>query len=349
MVPKMHPRSEGGEMPHPIAEQVIVITGASSGVGLATAKEAARRGARVVLSARSEEALQRAVTEIESEGGYAIAFVADVTRMEEMEALARRAVESFGRIDTWVNNAGVSVYGRFDEVPPDDFHRVMDVTFMGQVNGARAALPHLERSGGALICVGSGLSDRGAPLQTAYDAAKHAVKGWIDGLRVELMQRASPVRVTLIKPASMNTPFFSVARTYLGVQPGPIAPVYAPELAARAILHAAEHDERDLYVGGAGKALSITERISPRLLDFYFTLTGTPQQTTSRPKDPADANNLQTPHGDARVRGDYPGVTRDRSAWQWIERHPVATIAAVAVAAGLLSLRHSEKEPRRRR
>lgn len=255
-------------MPKPLSEQVVVIVGASSGMGLLAAQEAARRGARVVLAARNARDLERAAAEIRREGGDALAVPTDVTDYGQVEALARRAVEAWGRIDTWVSAAAVSAYAPFREQPLEDFRAIMEINFMGQVHCARAALPHLERSAGALVCVGSTLSDRGVPLQGAYCASKHALKGWLDSLRVELLKEGSPVRVTLVRPSSINTPLFNKAKTQMGVMPQPIPPVYEPELAAAVILRAAQGNERDAFVGGAGKALSVAERISPRLVDL---------------------------------------------------------------------------------
>ncbi len=275
-------------MPGRIAEQVIVITGASSGIGLATAREAARRGARVVLAARNVRDLEAAVEAIRADGGEAIAVPTEVADYAQVEALARRAVEAYGRIDTWVNAAAVMLYGTFESIPIDEFRRVLDVDFMGQVHGAKAALPWLEATGGALICVGSALSDRGVPLMTPYCAAKHAITGWLDGLRVELRRARSPVRVTLLKPSSINTPLFDKARTHLGVRPRPLPPVYPVELAAAAVLHAAVSNERVLFVGGGGAALSLAERIGPELVDLAALLLGFGLQRTEEPK-PADA------------------------------------------------------------
>jgi NAD(P)-dependent dehydrogenase (short-subunit alcohol dehydrogenase family) len=213
-------------MPKAISEQVIVVTGASSGIGLATAQEAARRGARVVLAARNAHDLEHAVAEIRREGGDALAVPTDVTDYAQVQALAHRAVQEWGRIDTWVNNAGVSLYATFKEASLEDFRRVMETNFMGQVHGAKAALPHLEATNGALVCVGSTLSDRGVPLQGAYCASKHAIKGWLDALRVELWREGSKVRVTLVQPSSINTPLFNKAKTQMGVMPMPIPPIY---------------------------------------------------------------------------------------------------------------------------
>lgn len=324
-------------MPKPISEQVLVITGASSGIGLVTAREAARRGARVVLAARNERDLNRAAEEIRRDGGRALAVPTDVTDLAQVEALARRAADEFDRIDSWINNAGVSVYGTFRDLSMDDFRRVMDVIFFGNVHGAKAALPYLEKSRGALICVGSALSDRGAPLQGPYDAAKHALKGWLDALRVELAHEGSPVRVTLVKPSSINTPLFNKAKTYLGVMPQPIPPIYEPELAAEGILRAAEGNERDVFIGGAGKALSVGERISPKLMDLQMERSAFQKQKTQWPKEPDGPNNLFSPvEDDGGPRGDFTQRAHARSLYQEVAAHAVASpLGAAAVLGGL--------------
>lgn len=325
-------------MAKPIAEQVVVIVGASSGIGLRTAQEAARRGAKVVLAARNVRDLEHAVDAIHREGGEAIAVPTDVVDHAQVERLAHRAVEAFGRIDTWVNNAAVSLYGTFDQVSLDDFRRIMEVNFLGQVHGAQAALPHLERTAGALVCVGSALSDRGVPLQGAYCASKHALKGWLDALRVELRQRDARIRVTLVKPSSIDTPLFNKARTLLGVMPRPIPPVYAPELAAAAILHAAEGDERDVYVGGAGKLLAIAERINPKLLDWQQLRHGFDGQRTAWPKLADAQHNLYGPvEHDGGVRGDFTRETTNHSMYQQLAAQPGARRWSAAVLGlGLL-------------
>lgn len=236
----------------PLGEQVIVITGATSGIGLATAKSAARRGARVVICSRNEADLKDAVREIEGRDGQARHLVADVSRQEDVERLAQLAVESFGGIDTWVNNAGVSFYGRIAEVPIEDMRRLLEVNFWGVVYGTRAALPYLRQSGGALINMGSVVSDQAIPLQGMYSASKHAVKGFTDALRIELEEEGAPVSVTLVKPSPIDTPYFEHARNYMEVEPKPPAPVYAPEVVAGVILQAAERPVRDVTIGGGG-------------------------------------------------------------------------------------------------
>ncbi|MDQ3389284.1 MAG: SDR family oxidoreductase [Gemmatimonadota bacterium] len=326
-------------MPKPISEQVIVITGASSGIGLVTAKRAAARGAKVVLAARNARDLERAAEEIRREGGEAIAVPTDVTQYDEVESLARRAEEEYGRIDTWVNNAGVSLYATFEEASLEDFKQVVDVIFYGQVHGAKAALPYLKQSEGALICVGSALSDRGVPLQTAYCAAKHAVKGWLDGLRVELMKEGAKIRVTLVKPSSINTPLFNKAKTGMGVMPMPIPPIYEPELAAEAILRAAEGNERDIFIGGAGKVLSMAERISPKLLDMQQLRQGFEKQKTQWPKSADAPSNLYSHvEDDGGSRGDFSQQAKARSLYQEIAAHPVAAPLGAAAVLGIAAL-----------
>src|SRR4051794_29374648 len=249
----------------PVEDQIIVITGATSGIGLATAKMAARRGARLVLVGRDEKALRDIETEIRRDGGEAIFVVADVADEEAMMAVAETALREFGGFDTWVNNAGVSIYGKVEETSMEDHHRVFDTNYWGVVIGSRIAATHLRRHGGALINIGSVLSDRAIPLQTAYCASKHAVKGFTDGLRMELEADGAPVSVTLIKPGAIDTMFEEHARSLTGSEPFNPPPPYAPEVVARAILHAAGHPVRDLVVGSMGKLMSLSEKLAPRL------------------------------------------------------------------------------------
>ena len=326
-------------MPKPVAEQVIVLVGASSGIGLATAKEAARRGAKVVMAARNAGDLEKHAEEIRREGGDAIAIPTDLTDYAQVENLARRTIEQFGRVDTWVTLPGTSVYGTFEEISMDDVRQTMEVIYFGQLNAAKVAVPLLEQTGGALICVGSALSKRGIPLQTAYCAAKHALKGWLDGYRVELMKRGSKVRVTLVMPSSINTPLFNKAKTYMGVMPMPIKPIYEPELAAEGILRAAEGNERDVFIGGAGKAIELAERLSPKLLDLQQLKMGFSGQKTSWPKSADAPNNLYSHvEDDGGVRGDFSNKAKKRSYYQEMAAHPVTSPLAAAVVLGLAAL-----------
>lgn len=252
----------------PLREQVIVITGAGSGIGAATARMAAQQGAKVVLCGRGEEALTRLADEIAGAGGQAKVIVADAGVPEDHERILQNALAAYGRVDTWVNNAGVSIFGPLEDVPLEDQRKLFETDYWGVVYGSMTAVRHFKVSGGgALINVGSEVSDRAVPLQGAYSAAKHAVKGFTDALRMELQQQGAPVSVTLIKPASIATGFTEHARNYMDVEPQLPPPVYAPEMVAEAILHAAQHPVRDLYVGSASRAISMVGQNMPGLAD----------------------------------------------------------------------------------
>jgi short-subunit dehydrogenase len=252
----------------PLPEQVLVITGASSGIGRTAARLAAEAGARLVLAARDAGALDDAAAECERAGGRAVTVACDVADPADVRRLARRAERAFGGVDTWVNNAGATIYGTLDEVPLEDMRRLMDVNFWGVVHGSRAAVPLLEaRGGGALVNVGSVLSERAIPLQGMYCATKHAVLAFTDALRMELARRRAPVSVSLVKPASIDTPFYDTARNYMDRRPRPVPPVYAPEVPARAILECAVRPTRDVYAGGAARVIAEAGRRAPALTD----------------------------------------------------------------------------------
>ena len=252
----------------PLDQQVIVITGPSSGIGLATALIAAQKGARLVLASRSENVLNELVQQIEEHGGEAIVVVADVGRRVDMDEVADAAIARFGRIDTWINNAGNSIYGRLDEVSEADHRRLFDTNFWGVVNGSLAARPHLRANGGALINVGSEVSDAAVPLQGMYSASKHAVKGFTDSLRIELMADKAPVSVTLIQPTAVNTPFPEHARNYMDKEPKLPKPQIDPTDVAEAILEAASKPTRDVKVGMMSKMNVATSKLAPKLADW---------------------------------------------------------------------------------
>jgi short-subunit dehydrogenase len=325
-----------------VGEQVIVVTGASSGIGLATAELAAEAGACVVLSSRHEMELRKAVDRIRIRGGRAIYVVADVADAAAVEAIASRAIEEFGCFDTWVNNAGVSIYGKTTEVPLDDKRRLFDVNFWGVVHGCRAAVPHLRRHGGAIVNIGSIVSDRAVPLQGAYSASKHAVKGYTDALRMELEYDGVPISVSLVKPAAINTPLLEHARTYMEAEPEFPPPIYAPEEVARAILRCAEKPTRDITVGGSGKMITAMGALAPRLTDRYMEATMFRQQQRDQP--PHGPDSLYEPGQDGHRRGSSDRYTMRRSAYTRAALSDVGRVlpfiaAGALVAASLHAMR----------
>jgi NAD(P)-dependent dehydrogenase (short-subunit alcohol dehydrogenase family) len=320
-----------------IKDQVIVITGASSGIGLTTALMAAERGAHLVLNSRDDADLEAAVQRIRATGGEAVAAVGDVADPEAMRRLGERAVSAFGRIDTWVNNAGVSAYGRIEEVTLEDARRIFETNYWGVVNGSLEALKHLRKEGGTLINVGSILSDTGYPLQGHYAASKHAVKGFTDSLRLEVEESGAPVSVTLIQPAAIDTPYPEHARNYLGVEPRHLPPVYAPEVVAEAILHCAVHPERDVLVGGSGKLFATSEKYAPAVFDRMKIATGFRGQYSDVPA--LDDDTLHAPReGDARMRGGYPGHVRESSLYTTARLNRGKTLLGLAVVGAGLAM-----------
>ncbi len=289
----------------PVRDQVIVITGATSGIGLATAREAARRGARLVLAARGAEALERLRTELATRGCDAVAVPADVGREEDVKRIAMRAAEHFGNFDTWVNNAGVTIYGPLTEISLEDQRRLFDTDFWGVVHGSRVAVEHLRRHGGALINIGSVTCDHAVPLQGIYSAAKHAVKAYTDALRMELACEEAPVSVTLVKPASIDTPFCRHAKNYLPVQPRNPPPLYSPRVAADAILFCAETPRSEVVVGGAAELASMLARAAPRTAERLMQETLFDLQLTDTPAYDTGHCNLHGPGDELDERGSY--------------------------------------------
>jgi NAD(P)-dependent dehydrogenase (short-subunit alcohol dehydrogenase family) len=329
-----------------LEDQVMVITGGTSGIGLVTAKRAAKRGARVVLCSRNEPELRETVAAIEEAGGKARFVVADVANQDDVELLASKAVEEFGTIDTWVNNAGVSFYGNLTEVAIEDMRRLFEVNFWGTVYGARAAVARLRGTGGALINIGSIVSDRAVPLQGAYSASKHAVKGFTDALRMELEEEGAPISVTLIKPSAIDTPYFQHAKNYMATEPKPPAPVYAPEVVANAILRAAEHPVRDITIGGGGRLISALGSALPRLTDFYMERAMFDSQRSDVPAaERADNLYVHSPE-EGKERGGYRGHVMQSSAYTRVALSPGKALLAaglgLAVFAGLRSLAASD-------
>ncbi|GJD49442.1 3-phenylpropionate-dihydrodiol/cinnamic acid-dihydrodiol dehydrogenase [Methylobacterium crusticola] len=313
----------------PLREQVIVITGASSGIGLATARMAAERGARVVLAARSGDVLARLAEEIGT--GRAVAVTADVGRREDVQAVADAALAAFGGFDTWVNVAGLTVYGPLREIAQEDHERLIRTNLWGTVNGSLVAAEHLRARGGALINVGSIASDLAFPFQGLYATSKHAVKGFTDTLRMELIAEDAPVSVTLVKPASIDTPLPDRARNYMDCQPTLPPPIYPPEEVANAILHAAVHPQRDIIVGGGGKLFVMGKEFAPGAYDHLARAIIALQKRPEPPTAPEGA--LHAPRAAGRERGDPPVYVMRTSAYTRATLHPLAT--AGVVAAGL--------------
>jgi short-subunit dehydrogenase len=327
-------RAGRGWRPRPLRDQVMVITGASSGIGRATAVRAAERGATVVLAARDKDALDLAADAIRAQGGRALAVECDVSRADQVEALAMRALQELGGIDTWVNNAGLSIYGRLEDVPIDDQRALFDVNYWGVVAGSLTAARVMAGSGGVIINVGSVASDRAIPLQGAYCASKHAVKAFTDTLRMEIDEAGLPIAVSLVKPASIDTPFFEHARTYMDKDPRPAPPVYAASEVARAIVRCAERPVRDVAVGGAARAMAVSGGLAPRLTDRYMEHTMFEgQQREPRPRPPA--GNLDVPQPPHRERGDYDGHVMKSSLYTRAKLSDAARFAPVIAAAGV--------------
>jgi short-subunit dehydrogenase len=319
----------------PIEQQTIVITGASSGIGLATARLAAQRGAQIVLAARSGDELRKLQQEIESTGKKAAVVVADVARGDDVHAIATHALERFGRIDTWVNNVGVTIFGPLTEISIVDQRRLFDVNFWGQVHGSLTAVEHLSKKGGALINIGSIVGEQAFPLQGMYSASKHAVRGFTDALRMELEDAGVPISVTLIEPSSIDTPFAEHARNYMDRELKNPSPSYPPEMVARAIIHAAEHPTRELVVGGSGWLITRAARLMPRAVERWVERKMIPQEqgplvSSDKSKDGA----LYQPSGNLQTRGRYPGYRTSGSVWTRMQMRPWTSLAIGAAMIG---------------
>ena len=317
--------------------KVVAITGASAGIGRATAREFARRGADVGLIARGEERLAAARDEVARQGRRACVAPADVADAAQVERAAERIESELGPIDVWVNVAMTAVLAEVSETEPEEFLRVMQVTYLGSVHGTQAALRRmLPRDRGVIVQVGSALSRRGIPLQATYCGAKHAVKGFLDSLRPELLHRGSRVKVTLVQLPGLNTPQFDWVRTRLRRHPQPVAPIYQPEVAARAIAWAAEHPRREIWVGLPTVYTILGEKFVSGLMDRYLARTNIKaQQVPDQPIDPArrDDNLMAPPPGDPGAHGEFDGQARVRSPQLWLTTHKRALAGGAAAGA----------------
>jgi NAD(P)-dependent dehydrogenase (short-subunit alcohol dehydrogenase family) len=321
--------------------EVVVITGASAGVGRATARAFAKRRANIGLLARGRDGLEGARRDVEALGGKALVLPTDVANEEQVEAAAAAVERSFGPIDIWINNAMVSVFSPIKEMTAEEFKRVTDVTYLGAVYGTLSALRRmLPRDHGVIVEVGSALAYRGIPLQAAYCGAKHGLQGFVDSLRCELLHDQSRVRLTMVQLPALNTPQFSWVKSRLPRKPQPVPPIFQPEVAADAIVWAARHDRAEIYVGWPTVKAIVGDKIAPRFADWYLSRQGYEAQQTEEPIEAQRADNLWEPiAGDHGARGNFD--TRSlSSSWQLrINKHKSAVVlAGLTVAAALAAL-----------
>jgi NAD(P)-dependent dehydrogenase (short-subunit alcohol dehydrogenase family) len=330
----------------PLSEQVVVVTGASSGLGRAVARLAGRRGAKVVVTARNAEALEACVREIEAFGSEALAVPADCAVQDEVAQVVEQAVDRFGRIDTYVANAIVTVYAETYRYEPDELRRIMDVNFFGQVYGYWAVLPHLRESQGTFLSVQSALAYRGIPLQGGYCASKAALRNFFESARVELLKAGWGVDISVVHPAAINTPQFDRDRQKLGKQPQPVPPIYQPEPFADAVLHCCEHPIRELPIGWGAQKLMWGQKLSPRAGDLMLLRMGWKSQHTGEDKPLDSPDNLfRTLPGDPGAHGRFDGQSRPSTRWTTLRLRRWLVGAAVVGAAALAGSAERGRKP----
>jgi NAD(P)-dependent dehydrogenase (short-subunit alcohol dehydrogenase family) len=316
---------------------VVVVTGASAGVGRATARAFAREGASLGLVARGQERLDAAREEVERLGGRAVAVPADVADAGQVEAAAEEIERQLGPIDVWVNNAMATVFAPLSETTPEEFRRATEVTYLGSVWGTMAALRRMRpRDRGVIVQIGSALAYRGIPLQGAYCGSKHALQGFLESLRAELLHEGSNVRVTMVQLPALNTPQFTWSRAKLPRKPQPVPPIFQPEVAAEAVVWAARHPRRELMVGWPTVRAIVGNALAPGLVDRFLARDGYDSQQTDEPIDPDRPDNLFEPApGDYAAHGVFDDEARDRSTQLWARTHGAALGLAGAGAAAL--------------
>jgi NAD(P)-dependent dehydrogenase (short-subunit alcohol dehydrogenase family) len=322
------------------APQVVAITGASAGIGRATARLFGAQGARVGLLARGRAGLDAAAEDVENAGGQALAIPTDVADYGQLDQAASQVEDSFGPIDVWVNVAFTSVFAPFHQISAEEFRRVTEVSYLGFVHGTMIALSRMRpRDRGTIVQVGSALGARGIPLQSAYCGAKHAVNGFTESVRTELLHQHSNIHVTIAQMPAVNTPQFSWVLSRLPRHPQPVPPIYQPEIAARAVVFAAAHPRRKQYWVGASTAATILgQKLAPALLDRYLAKTGYESQQTAQPVDPDRPKNLYTPADqdagtDHGAHGGFDEQALNRDPQLWMSHHPRATCTAIVAAA----------------
>ena len=317
--------------------EVVVITGASAGIGRATAREYARARARIGLIARGTDGLEATRRDVEALGGQALVLPLDVADAGQVEAAAGRVEQSFGPIDVWVNNAMASVFSPVAQMTAEEFRRVTEVTYLGTVHGTLAALRRMRaRNRGAIVQVGSALAYRSIPLQSAYCAAKHAVAGFTESLRTELLHDRSGIHLTMVQLPAVNTPQFDWVKSRLPRRAQPVPPIYQPEVIARAIRWAAGSGRRELRVGFSSWKAIVGDKLAPGLLDHYLARHGYRSQQTDEPADPARPDNLWHPlEGDHGARGRFSDRARTHSLQFWLTSHRKALVLGGALAASV--------------
>jgi NAD(P)-dependent dehydrogenase (short-subunit alcohol dehydrogenase family) len=319
--------------------RVVAITGASAGVGRATARAFAARGDRVALIARGRAGLAAAAREVAAAGGTPLELALDVADADAVEAAAQRIEDELGPLDVWVNNAMTAVLAEVIDTTPEEFRRVTEVTYLGSVHGAQAALRRmLPRDRGTIVQVGSALSRRGIPLQATYCGAKHAIDGFVDSLRTELLHRGSHVQLTLVQLPGLNTTQFHWVRARTPREPMPVPPIYQPELAARAIVWASEHRRRELWVGLPTALTLLGQRLAPWLADRRLARAGYDSQQTDRPLDPERPDYLLAPLDDAHdhgLHGAFGGQAHRRDPQLWLGTHRGPLLGALATSSAL--------------
>ncbi|MBW8742401.1 MAG: SDR family oxidoreductase [Acidobacteria bacterium] len=323
----------------PLSHQVVVIGGASYGLGRAMARAAADRGARVVVGARTEEALGGAVREIEAAGGEGVAVQTDVTKRDDVQNLVDRAIDRFGRIDTYIANAMVTVYAEAHRLADDELRRAFDVNFFGGVYGYWASLPHLRTTEGTFIQIASALSYRGIPLQAAYCSSKAALRTFFESARVEQEKERSGVDICVVLPGAINTPQFDRARQKMGLQPQPVPPIYQPEPFAEAAIRCCERPVRELPLGWGAQKLLWGQKVSPRAGDLVLLRNGWKGQHTQELKPQDSPDNLFEPlPGDPGAHGRFDDQSRESTIWTWLRIHggKPALLGLTAAGAALV-------------
>ncbi len=331
----------------PIGVQVVVVFGASSGIGRLAALEFARRGAKVAVTARSEAGLKSLVEEIEEQGGEAFYVVADAADFNQVKSVAEKTVERYGRIDTWIHSAATFIFGTVERTEPEEYKRLIEVNLLGQIYGAKAALPHLKEKGGALIHLSSIEAHRTAPFQSAYGASKHGINGFLQVLRVELAHDRIPVSVTEVLPAAINTPIYDKGRNKMPFKSRPVPPIYHPQIVVDAILFAAETPIAEIVAGAAGLGVELAEKFSPRLADFFSGTIGYVGQTSDEESDGNYAGSLFAPvSGFDTVEGRFSDEQFKSDPYTWLKTHPQTKnglLLAGGIIGGILAWRAIKK------